>query len=258
VNGHYLENLRIREMTIKVVVPISGGKDSQACLKLALQNYEPAEIIGLFCDTRFEHPLTYQHIEKIRDIYGVSIMRVCAGSVPEQVKKMGMFPNAVSRFCTDRLKIQPSKRFYDELSKRQGGFEVWLGMRAGESNKRATRYKNIVDTELYAPHDVLSQLPKYLDKQGVKFRLPILNWSFDDVLDYLGDEINPLYKAGKGIDRVGCFPCLAVGAKSQARHFNFDDFGKKQRHIVMQLEQEIGNKSKCQDDIFSGCAICAI
>jgi hypothetical protein len=77
-------------------------------------------------------------------------------------------------------------------------------------------------------------------------------------MEFLGDEINPIYTANKGLDRVGCFPCLATGAKNQARHFNFDDFGKSQRVIVMQLEKEIGNKSKCQDDLFSGCAICAI
>jgi len=246
-------------MKIKIVVPISGGKDSQACLKLALQSYAPEEIIGLFCDTQFEHPTTYKHIETMRDLYGVSIMRVCAGSVPEQVRKHNMFPNAISRFCTDRLKIQPSKVFYKELAERQGGFEVWLGMRTGESDKRAKRYKNVVDSETYAPHDIMpSGFPKYLHKQGVSFRLPVINWTFDDVLDFLGDEINPLYLAGKGIDRVGCFPCLAQGAKKQAREFNFDDFGKQQRHIVMQLEKEIGNKSKCQDDMFSGCAICAI
>jgi len=31
-------------MSIKVVVPVSGGKDSQACLKLALQNHMRGEV----------------------------------------------------------------------------------------------------------------------------------------------------------------------------------------------------------------------
>ena len=31
---------------------ISGGKDSQACLKLALSEYKNNEILGLFCDTK--------------------------------------------------------------------------------------------------------------------------------------------------------------------------------------------------------------
>ena len=85
---------------IKVIVPISGGKDSQACLKLALQEYDKSDVIGLFCDTRFEHPLTYQHIEKIRDLYGVHIETVCAGSVPEKIMalKNPMFPSGTARF----------------------------------------------------------------------------------------------------------------------------------------------------------------
>lgn len=32
---------------IKIVVPVSGGKDSQACLKLAVSKYEKHEILGL-------------------------------------------------------------------------------------------------------------------------------------------------------------------------------------------------------------------
>lgn len=37
---------------IKCVVPVSGGKDSQACLKMASQMFEPGEVVGLFCDTQ--------------------------------------------------------------------------------------------------------------------------------------------------------------------------------------------------------------
>ena len=241
---------------IKIVVPISGGKDSQACLKLALETYAPAEILGFFCDTRFEHPLTYTHIETIGKLYGVEIRTVCAGSVEDQILKNGMFPNSVSRFCTDRLKIQPSKRFYKDLAEEQGeGFEVWLGMRAGESNKRARRYKDIIHTDRYAPHDVLSSYPKYLEKLGVSFRLPILEWSFDDVMDYLEGDENPLYK--KGFDRVGCFPCLATSDTKKERAFKFDEFGAKQRETVMRLDKIIGVKNTNQYDLFR-CSFCEI
>ena len=41
-------------MPYKIVAPISGGKDSQACLKLALESYQSSEILGLFCDTQVE------------------------------------------------------------------------------------------------------------------------------------------------------------------------------------------------------------
>jgi 3'-phosphoadenosine 5'-phosphosulfate sulfotransferase (PAPS reductase)/FAD synthetase len=140
---------------IKIVVPISGGKDSQACLKLALEYYDKSEVLGLFCDTQFEHPLTYQHIENMREFYGVKIETITAGSVPEMVIKFNRFPGGGSRHCTDRLKIQPSKVFYHELAKKQGGFEVWCGMRSAESKEREARYLNKISADTYPPHDVL-------------------------------------------------------------------------------------------------------
>lgn len=102
---------------VKVVIPLSGGKDSQACLKLAASQFELSEIRGLLCDTQWEHPLTYAHVEKLRDLYGpIRIDTVTAGSVPEQVLKHGRFPQGGSRFCTEELKIWPTKRYLKALA----------------------------------------------------------------------------------------------------------------------------------------------
>jgi len=252
---------------IKIVVPISGGKDSQACLKLALESYDKSEVIGLFCDTQFEHPLTYAHIDKMRDLYGVKIERITAGSVEQKVIKYNRFPGGGARHCTDELKIVPSKKFYKSLAEQQGGFQVWLGMRAGESNARAKRYADKIDNTLYVPHDVLNKYPKYLYKLGVTFRLPVLNMSKQDIFYILGGEANPLYS--HGFDRVGCFPCLASGDKWKEKAFSFDETGRKHFKIVQELEKKInysiwsskGGKKRNnedQEDIFTGCAICAI
>jgi tRNA(Ile)-lysidine synthase TilS/MesJ len=43
---------------VKILVPISGGKDSQACLKLALHHYAPDEVRGLFT-----HPDDHQAVK---------------------------------------------------------------------------------------------------------------------------------------------------------------------------------------------------
>jgi 3'-phosphoadenosine 5'-phosphosulfate sulfotransferase (PAPS reductase)/FAD synthetase len=252
---------------IKIIVPISGGKDSQACLKLALQSHDKSEIIGLFCDTQFEHPLTYAHIDKMRDMYCVKIERVCAGSVPEQVLKAGIFPGGGVRFCTDRLKLRPSRDFYKALAEQQGGFDVWLGMRSDESIDREKRYIDKINTESYPPHEVLKDFPKYLYKMGVTFRLPVLDWSKWDVFEFLAGEENPLY--AQGSERVGCFPCLASGDRNKERDFAHGDFGREQRIIVKELERQIGHSiftskggsmrnNENQSDIFTGCAMCAI
>ena len=258
-------------MTYKIVVPVSGGKDSQACLKLALTEYDPSEVLGLFCDTQFEHPLTYAHVDWMEQHYGVKIERITAGSVDEKVRKYKRFPGGGARHCTDELKIRPSKYFYKELAEKQGGFTVLYGMRLSESHERAKRYADKISTETYPPHMVLAKYPQYLGKLGVLFRMPIMEWSTEDVLDYLDGEQNPLY--AQGFDRVGCFPCLAGGDKWKEKAFAHDDFGRSQRIRVKILEDEIGKNiftskggilrnSTDQSDLFdksySGCKICEI
>jgi len=224
---------------IKCVVPVSGGKDSQACLKLALQQFDKSESLGLFCDTKFEHPLTYAHIDRMREMYGVEIRVVNGGDVSTLVRKYKRFPSDAARFCTDELKIKLGKVFYAELAKLQGaGFEVWYGMRRAESHQREKRYSGTVCDEVMPPHLFMpSKYPLYLDKLGVSIRLPIVDWSTDDVFEFMGDELNPLYK--QGFDRVGCFPCLAGGDYWKAKAFEHDEFGKNQRIQVVQLAHEI-------------------
>lgn len=228
-------------MTVKILVPISGGKDSQAALKLALQTYPAYEVRGLFCDTQFEHPITYQHVEKLRTLYGpVQIDTVTGGSVMGKVIKYERFPGGGARHCTDELKIRETKIYCKALAEAQGvGFEVWYGMRTAESSERAKRYAGKVCDELYAPHEVIpSKYPKYLAKLGVMFRLCILDWTADEVLEFLVGEENPLY--AEGFPRVGCFPCLASGDVWKEKAFSHDDFGREQLAKVMVVSARIG------------------
>lgn len=155
---------------IKCLVPVSGGKDSQACLKLALEYFPREQIRGLFCDTRFEHPLTYAFVFDLMQKYGVEIDFISAGSVEEKCLKYGRFPGGGARHCTDELKIGPTKRYLKALAEKQGGFEVWYGMRSEESTDRAKRYAGKAPGDLYAPHEVMpSKYPQYLGKLGVAF-----------------------------------------------------------------------------------------
>lgn len=228
-------------MTVKILVPISGGKDSQAALKLALQAYPAHEVRGLFCDTQFEHPITYQHVEKLRTLYGpVQIDTVTGGSVLEKAIKYGRFPGGGARHCTDELKIRETKIYAKALAEAQGhGFEVWYGMRTAESNERAKRYAGKVCDELYPPHEVMpSKYPKYLAKRGVMFRLCVLDWTEAEVLEFLAGEENPLY--AEGFPRVGCFPCLASGDVWKEKAFARDDFGREQLARVTVVSAQIG------------------
>ena len=253
---------------IKIIVPISGGKDSQACAKLAVETHGPEAVNGLFCDTQFEHPLTYAHIDHIAALYGIKIHKICSGSVELMIRKHKMFPGGGgARFCTEELKIWPAKRFYNDFARGNGPFEVWYGMRAGESSARKKRYKGIVDSDLYPPHEVLTKYPKRLHGLGVAFRLPIINWSERDVFEYLDGEENPLYS--KGFTRVGCFPCLAAGDKHKEMAFQFDEVGREHFQMARSLEPITGysvftskggqqRNDNSQQNCFEGCAVCAI
>lgn len=252
---------------IRCIVPVSGGKDSQACLKLALENFPRHEIRGLFCDTMNEHPLTYAHIDKMRELYGVRIDRVCEGSVEWQCYKHERLPSGTARFCTEELKIWPAKRYYTSLAVEQGsrlqhkkrriqasqvgGFEVWYGMRGGESTDRAKRYAGKVNDELYAPHEVLDKYPQYLSKLGVQFRLAVLDWSVEEVINFVGlENLNPLYRptvrpnglVEEGFDRVGCFPCEASGDKPRFKAYQFDAFGQGQQRKFIRIASDLGKK----------------
>lgn len=224
---------------MKILVPTSGGKDSQACLKLAVAQHGSEHVRGLFCDTQWEHPKTYAHIEKIASLYGVQIDRVSGGSVLQKSIKYGRFPGGGARHCTDELKIRETRIYCKAQAEQQGGFEVWYGMRSGESHERRTRYAGKVDSELYAPHEVLpSKYPKYLAKMGVMFRLPVIGWSEAEVLDFLEGEENPLY--ADGFPRVGCFPCLASGDQFKEKAFAYDEFGAQQKLKAIAISVQIG------------------
>ena len=249
---------------IKCVVPVSGGKDSQACLKLAIGNFGKENVRGLFCDTKFEHPLTYQHVRNITNDYDVVIDKISDGDVLTRCLRWGRFPGGGARHCTDDLKIKPTKRYLENLAANIGhGFEVWYGMRQSESAEREKRYAGVIDDALYPPHEILpSKYPKHLAKMGVMFRLPILDWSTADVMEFLAGEHNPLYD--KGFDRVGCFPCLAGGDKWKEKAFQFDEIGSEHYAQVQIVEKRIGksiwtSKSGAQrNNQEQGCLICAI
>lgn len=260
-------------MKVRCVVPVSGGKDSQLCLMLAIAHFGVDHVRALFCDTKWEHPWTYMHVDLLRFLYGaVRLDTVNSGSVPEQILKHQQFPLGGSRFCTEELKIWPTKRYLKALAEEQGsrivskknsieaseagGFEVWYGMRSDEGPDRRKRYRGKLNDELYRPHEVLGKYPQYLGNLGVRFRLPILDWTKGEVFAALQGTENPLYAAG--FDRVGCFPCQASGDVNMERSYAFDATGAARRVIIMKLADETGKSPWGTDAARARNSACAL
>ena len=58
---------------MKVIVTYSGGKDSQASLLWTLEHLTRTPLV-MFCDTGWEHPLTYKHVRETTEALGLGLI----------------------------------------------------------------------------------------------------------------------------------------------------------------------------------------
>ncbi len=177
-------------------IGISGGKDSTALLLWAIHKsgYPKDSIVVTFCNTHNEAEETYRHIEKIdRELHPVVTIEPDRGFY-ELAQKKGRFPSTLARFCTQELKMKPTKRFIDGLLAQGHSVLNHSGVRAEESHARA---------------QLPAMEPAHLSYFGVPTFRPLLHWTLDDVkaihAEY-GFPLNPLYSMG--CTRVGCYPCI--------------------------------------------------
>lgn len=174
----------------RVVASISGGKDS-AALSLHLTELG-IEHDRVFMDTRNEHASTYEHIrgpltQKLGPITEISGPH----SFEELIRRKGMFPSRVTRFCTTDLKVMPAKaHMAGEME--ETDIVNAVGIRRAESKAR-------------------SQMPEWEWSETFDCDVwrPLATWSLADVLAIHkrhGLALAPLY--AMGASRVGCWPCI--------------------------------------------------
>lgn len=200
---------------MKVVVSFSGGKDSQACLIWAVNKYGKNNVEAVFCDTGFEHPETYEHIEKTIEQTGVKFTTIKGKyDFLQLAKYKKRFPSTNARFCTEELKIKP---FIDWVLEQTDNLVIIQGIRSEESISRADMdaecmyFKNYFEklpngkTYNYRKKEVFEWCKKY----DASILRPIKDWSADEVIECIltfNQFPNPLYY--RGFSRVGCFPCI--------------------------------------------------
>lgn len=207
---------------MKVIVTFSGGKDSLASL-LWVRNNLTKDFITVFCDTGWEHPLTYQYIKEIREKLDLNLVTIKSkkfdGMVDLAIKK-SRWPSSQRRFCTSELKTIPMIDYIlDEIN---DDILMVQGIRAAESHKRAEMSKQCTFFKYYVqPYgkdkNGKDKFHTYRRKDVLAFRekhaddllRPVFEWSAQQVIDYIlenGVQPNPLYRMG--YKRVGCYPCV--------------------------------------------------
>lgn len=143
---------------MKVIVSFSGGKDSLASL-LWVRNNLTKDFITVFCDTGWEHPLTYKYIEEVQEQLGLNLITVKSkkfNGMVDLTKKKSRWPSSQRRFCTSELKTIPMIDYIlDEVN---DDVLIIQGIRAAESAKRAEMSKQCTYFKYYVHHTVRTRM----------------------------------------------------------------------------------------------------
>lgn len=200
---------------MKILVSFSGGKDSQACLIQAFKQYGGGNLTAVFCDTGWEHPDTYKHVNDVCLQMGVRLITLKSkyDFVSLAVHKK-RFPSTNARFCTSELKMKP---MIDYVLSLKESCIIIQGIRAGESTARAAMEEECMYFKSYFQPNKKGRTENYRSKDvkewcsqfDASVLRPIFKWSAQQVIDCIldaGQKPNPLYY--RGFSRVGCFPCI--------------------------------------------------
>ena len=171
----------------------SGGKDSDVILELAKMAGIPYRAI--YKATTIDPPQTIAHAREM----GAEVIHP-KKTFFQLVSKSG-FPSRFQRFCCSALK---EYKIYDRAIQ---------GIRRSESRKRAENYKEPEICRVYSA------------KEKVKVYLPILEWTNQDVEEFIKErniKCHPLYYRRGQFDvtqRLGCMGCPLASRKKRIQEF---------------------------------------
>ena len=177
-----------------IEVSYSSGKDSDVILELAKMAGIPYRAI--YKATSIDPPKTIAHAREM----GAEVIHP-KKTFFQLVSKSG-FPSRFSRECCSVLK---EYKVCDRAIQ---------GIRRSESKKRAKRYKEPEECRVYSK------------KEKVKVYLPILEWTDQDVAEFIKErniKCHPLYYGGGGqfdvTKRLGCMGCPLASRKKRIQFF---------------------------------------
>lgn len=180
------------------IIGFSGGKDSTLVAQAvfaALMDISPSrlkrKVHVVSNDTLVESPLVVSHLKQslreIEDGTAVHDLPVTvAVTTPDDAQTFWVLligkgypsPNQQMRWCTDRLKIQPTSRYIRDQVAENGSAIILLGVRRDESEVRRRRidgYENHENSRLH-PHN---------DLTGAYIYRPIVDLTTDEVWELL-------------------------------------------------------------------------
>ena len=184
------------------IVGYSGGKDSTLVAHIVfemLMELPPSERIRpvhiVANDTLVESPLVVQHLaESLAEIgeaaiaFGLPVVTKITRPSPDQSFWVNLIgrgypsPNRSFRWCTDRMKIQPTSRYIKSQVDEAGEVILLLGVRRSESAARSGAVNR---------YDNGGRLHRHSDLVGCMVFRPIVELSADDVWKFLAETPPP-------------------------------------------------------------------
>jgi len=119
------------EPSVRHILSLSGGKDSAALAVFMRDKIDNLEYV--FCDTGDELKETYEYLDKVEAYLGKSVIRLNPDrpfSHHLQVFR-GVLPDARTRWCTRRLKIEPFEKYV-----KNDPVINYIGIRADEAQRQ--------------------------------------------------------------------------------------------------------------------------
>lgn len=225
------------------VLAWSGGKDSSTVYQLfvmALLEIPPEERIYKVylesCDTLLEAPPVKEYLlaqlnevrQQIKALKLPIEVVVLKPSITDTlfvnvIGKGYSAPDASFRWCTDRLKIQPTTRFMKERLSESGTVYVVTGARTDESSTRA---------RTLSKYTLNGKIKANVSQAGSYIFTPIEDWTTEDVWNFLqqqnifnNEALEKLYEDSnpdKNVflgNRHGCWCCTVVSNDKALEQF---------------------------------------
>lgn len=216
----------------KVMLQLSAGKDSAACLYL-LEEYWP-KLTVLWCDTGDAYPETIAYMQRIAAM--VPHFSVAHGDVRAFIKVNGFPADAVVSDYTAFGQLTTTKKdvpfvayqvccndnLWQPMWKAvlDGGFDgVIRGQKDSDSHRSPTRSGDI--------------------HEGVEFLHPVESWTDGDVIAYLGNRLPSSYQRGIK-SSLDCLHCTAYVDK--ARIDDLRDTAPLAHAHVVALHRKLGRQ----------------
>lgn len=116
---------------LRHILSLSGGKDSTALAIFMRDRIKNVEYV--FCDTGEELPETYEYLDRLEVFLGKQINRLNPDRPFRHYLQIyrGVLPDARTRWCTRKLKIEPFERFVGD-----DPCISYVGIRADEAHRK--------------------------------------------------------------------------------------------------------------------------